>query len=86
MVTFNGRDVLEIEKLIKSKVGNILLSPYVSPQNLKKIQDMCPLAPKGRRLRALVVDDSPTIRSLIVAKFKELDYQVETAINGMAAF
>ena len=86
MVTFNGRDVLEIEKLIKSKVGNILLSPYVSPQNLKKIQDMCPLAPKGRRLRALVVDDSPTIRSLIVAKFKELDYQVETAINGFEGY
>ena len=86
MVTFNGRDVLEIEKLIKSKVGNILLSPYVSPQNLKKIQDMCPLAPKGRRLRALVVDDSPTIRSLIVAKFKELDYQVETDINGFEGY
>ena len=86
LVTFNGRDVNEIEKLIKSQVGDILLSPYVSPQNLKKIQDICPLSPKGRRLRALVVDDSPTIRSLIVAKFKELDYQVETAINGFEGY
>ena len=86
MVTFNGRDVNEIEKLIKSNVGDILLSPYASPQNLKKIQDICPLAPKGRRLRALVVDDSPTIRSLIVAKFKELDYQVETASNGFEGY
>jgi CheY-like chemotaxis protein len=86
MVTFNGRDVHEIEKLIKSGVGDILLSPYASAQNLKKIQDICPLAPKGRRLRALVVDDSPTIRSLIVAKFKELDYQVETASNGFEGY
>lgn len=86
MVTFNGRDVNEIEKLIKSQVGDILLSPFVSPQNLKKIQDICPLSPKGRRLRALVVDDSPTIRSLIVAKFKELDYQVETAVNGFEGY
>jgi len=86
MVTFNGRDVHEIEKLIKSEVGDILLSPYASAQNLKKIQDICPLAPKGRRLRALVVDDSPTIRSLIVAKFKELDYQVETASNGFEGY
>ena len=86
MVTFNGRDVNDIEKLIKSEVGDILLSPYASPQNLKKIQDSCPLAPKGRRLRALVVDDSPTIRSLIVAKFKELDYQVETASNGFEGY
>ena len=30
MVTFNGRDVNDIEKLIKSEVGDILLSPYAS--------------------------------------------------------
>jgi adenylate cyclase len=86
LITFSGRDVGEIEKIIKHNIGDILLSPYVKPQNLKKIQDCCPLTPRGRRLRALVVDDSPTIRSLIVAKFKELDYQVETAINGFEGY
>jgi hypothetical protein len=53
-----------------------LLSPYASAQNLKKIQDICPLAPKGRRLRALVVDDNivhqlPTeLKSILVSLIK----------------
>ena len=37
-------------------------------------------------MKALVVDDSPTIRELISSMFKELDYHVETAENGFEGY
>lgn len=82
LVAYDGRDAPDIELILKTHQGEVMLSPFDSPTNLKKIQDLCPPTPKGRRLRALVVDDSPTIRSLIVSMFKEMDYLVETAANG----
>lgn len=86
IIAYGSRDVPTIEKIIKSEVTDILLSPFASPQNLKKIQDRFPLPPKGRRLKALVVDDSPTIRDLIASMFKELGYDVATADNGFEGF
>ena len=86
IIAYGSRDAPTIEKIIKSEVTDILLSPFASPQNLKKIQDRFPLPPKGRRLKALVVDDSPTIRDLIASMFKELGYEVATADNGFEGF
>ncbi len=86
MLAYNGRNVNDIETIIKSNVENIIISPYSSATNLKKIQDLIPLSPKGKKLRALVVDDSPIIRSLIVTMFNELDYHVETAENGFEGY
>ncbi len=86
MMAYSGRNVDEIEKIIKAEACDVILSPYASPRNLKKIQDSFPLPPRGRRLKALVVDDSPTIRELISSMFKELDYHVETAENGFEGY
>jgi adenylate cyclase len=86
IIAYDSRDAPTIEKIIKSEVTDILLSPFASPRNLKKIQDRFPLPPKGRRLKALVVDDSPTIRDLIANMFKELGYEVATAGNGFEGF
>lgn len=86
IIAYAGRDVDDIEEIIKADVGEVILSPYASPKNLKKIQDRFPLPPRGRRLKALVVDDSPTIRELISSMFKELDYHVETAENGFEGY
>jgi CheY-like chemotaxis protein/class 3 adenylate cyclase len=86
MLAYTGRNVNDIEAIIKANVNDIILSPYSSATNLKKIQDLIPLPPKGKRLRALVVDDSPIVRSLIVAMFNELDYHVETAENGFEGY
>lgn len=86
MIAYTGRDAGEIEAIIKSGVSEIILSPYASPKNIKRIQDLLPLTPTGRRLRALVVDDSPTIRGLIVSMFNELDYHVDTAENGFEGY
>ena len=86
MLAYNDRNVNDIEAIIKANVNDIILSPYSSATNLKKIQDLIPLTPKGKRLRALVVDDSPIVRRLIVAMFNELDYHVETAENGFEGY
>ena len=86
IIAYDARDVSIIEKIIKSDVTDVVLAPYTSPKNIKKIQDKFPLPPKGRKLKALVVDDSPTIRSLIASMFKELDYEVETAENGFEGY
>ena len=86
MVAYNGREAGEIEDILKAGINDVILSPFASAQNIKRIQDKFPLPPRGRRLRALVVDDSPTIRDLIASMFKELDYQVETAENGFEGY
>lgn len=86
MMAYNGREAGEIEEILKAGITDVILSPFASAQNIKRIQDKFPLPPRGRRLRALVVDDSPTIRDLIASMFKELDYQVETAENGFEGY
>lgn len=86
MIAYEGRGAGEIEEILKTGIEDVILSPFASAQNIKQIQDKFPLPPKGRRLRALVVDDSPTIRDLIASMFKELDYQVETAENGFEGY
>ena len=86
MIAYNGREAGEIEPILNAGINDVILSPFASAQNIKRIQDKFPLPPRGRRLRALVVDDSPTIRDLIASMFKELDYQVETAENGFEGY
>ena len=86
LIAYNGRDVDAIETILKVDADEVILSPFSSARNLKRIQDRFPLPPRGRRLRALVVDDSPTIRELIASMFKELDYHVETAENGFDGY
>ena len=86
VVAYGGRNVDAIEEIIKAEAFDVILTPFASPHNLKKIQDHFPLPPRGRRLRALVVDDSPTIRELISGMFKELDYHVVTAENGFEGY
>lgn len=86
LVAYTGRHAEDIESILKHHAGEVILSPFNSAPNLKKIQDLCPLPPKGRRLRALVVDDSATIRGLIVSMFREMGYLVQTATNGFEGY
>ena len=83
---YSGRDSKSIERLLELEPIDILLSPNTSPTNLKKISDLVPLSPTGRRRKALIVDDSKTMRSLISGMFRELDYQVFTAENGFEGY
>ena len=83
---YSGRDSKSIERLLELEPIDILLSPNTSPTNLKKISDLAPLPPTGRRRKALIVDDSKTMRNLISGMFRELDYQVFTAENGFEGY
>ena len=86
LIACENRDVEIIEKLIISNPDDVMLSPYNSPNNIKIIQDLLPLPSNGRKLKALVVDDSGTIRNVISAMFMELGYEVLTAENGFEGF
>lgn len=86
LIACENRDVEIIEKLIISNPDDVMLSPYNSPNNIKIIQDLLPLPSSGRKLKALVVDDSGTIRNVISGMFMELGYEVVTAENGFEGF
>lgn len=86
VMAYTGRQAEDIEAILRQHPGEVILSPFASAPNLKKIQDLCPLPPRGRRLRALVVDDSATIRGLIASMFREMGYLVQTATNGFEAY
>ena len=86
VVAYQGRDVADIEKILSSGIEEVLLSPFASPLNLKKIEDRFPLPPEGRRLRALVVEDSPSISKVIASMFKKLGYDVKISENGFEGF
>lgn len=85
-IAYDGREAETIDRILKTGVEEIILSPFVSPRNLKKLQDAHPLPPRGGRYKALVVEDSSTIRSLIASMFRELDYEVKTAENGFEGY
>jgi len=86
VVAYQGRDVNEIESIIRCDVEEVLLSPFASAVNLKKIQDHFPLPPRGKRLKALVVDDSPSVSKMIASMFRKLGYEVELAVNGFDGY
>ena len=46
LLAYDGREAKVVEDIIEHEVGDVLLSPYASAQNLKKIQDRFPLPPK----------------------------------------
>ena len=85
-MAYNGREAGRLKKFCKAGITDVI-PPFASAQNIKRIQISFPYRLlNGRRLRAIVVDDSPTIRDLIARLFKELDYQVETAENGFEGY
>ncbi|HAR64418.1 MAG: hypothetical protein DKM50_09710 [Candidatus Margulisiibacteriota bacterium] len=74
-------DAKTVEQCFEAGAHEILLPPYESKYNLKKIASIIsPL--RGRKEKALVVDDSIVIRNLISKMFKQLGFIVITAING----
>ncbi|MFC1770812.1 response regulator [Candidatus Margulisiibacteriota bacterium] len=72
-----------IEECIRAGVKHILLEPFDSEQNMKKLQEIVSPPTIGRKLRALVIDDSGTIRNLISRMFQEFGFEVQTAKDGL---
>lgn len=78
----NSEDVEIIEHLFEIGAHNILFPEYDSDENLNSILEITSPPRKGRKQKALVVDDSPVIRNIISKMFKQLGFIVRTAING----
>ncbi|MCB1191173.1 MAG: response regulator [Leptospiraceae bacterium] len=70
------------EQYFEVGVGDIFFHPYDSNQNIQKIISMVTPPPKGKKLKALVVDDSQAVRNVISKMFKQLGFSVATAENG----
>jgi adenylate cyclase len=83
IVLSDTNDVVEIEKCFKFGAKDILLEPFDSDENISKITNIVSPPKKGKKLKALVVDDSGTIRNLISKMFKQLGFEVSTAENGL---
>ncbi|MHC4872978.1 MAG: response regulator [Planctomycetota bacterium] len=74
--------VKRIEVLLLQGVNHILNFPYNSPANFDFIKQVAAPQKKGRKNKALVVDDSSMIRRTIARMFKELGFDVLTAEDG----
>jgi len=71
-----------IEAYLDAGARNVLFLPLNMNKAMSKISVVAPPPQKGRRLRALVIDDSSMVRNLICTMFKHLGYLVVTAVNG----
>lgn len=70
------------EQYFEAGVGDIFFPPYDSNPNIQKIISMVSPPPKGKKLKALVVDDNLAVRNVISKMFKQLGFSVATAENG----
>ena len=46
MIAYNGREAGEIEQILTAGINDVILSPFASAQNIKRIQDKFPLPPR----------------------------------------
>lgn len=79
------QDVEAIEEFLNLGAADIFLPPYESDVNLTKISNYASPPKKGKKEKALVVDDSPVIRNIISKMFKQLGFAVKTAGQGKEA-
>ena len=47
MIAYNRREAGEIEQILTAGINDVILSPFASAQNIKRIQDKFPLPPRG---------------------------------------
>ncbi|RJP25737.1 MAG: adenylate/guanylate cyclase domain-containing response regulator [Candidatus Omnitrophota bacterium] len=79
-------DAETLEKCFEAGVHQILHPPYDSEENVQIILSIATFHRRGKKLKALVVDDSPLIRELVSRMFKQIGFFALTAENGSEAF
>lgn len=78
-------DVKTIESCFEAGANDILLPPFESKENIKKITAI--VSPHtSKKQKVLVVDDSVVIRNLIANMFKQLGFVVVTAVDGQDGY
>lgn len=72
-----------IETCFEKGAHDVLLPPFARHYNIVKITDVVSPVKKGRKLKALIIDDSPMIRTVIAKMFKKLGFNINLAENGL---
>jgi CheY-like chemotaxis protein len=76
-------DAFIVDECLDAGVQDVLLYPLNQKENFNKLASILPPPKKGRKIRALVIDDSPIVRNLILKMLRNLDFTVNTAPNGL---
>jgi CheY-like chemotaxis protein len=74
-----------IEDCFESGANEVFTYPFEPEKHLPPISSIIKPPKKGKRMTALVVDDSVTVRNVISKMFRQLGYVTLTAINGQEA-
>jgi class 3 adenylate cyclase len=72
-----------IEECFDAGVKDVLLAPYNTETNVAKITAVVAPRKKGRKEKALIIDDSLFVRNMITKMFKKLGFDVVDADNGL---
>lgn len=72
-----------IEECFNAGVKDVILAPYNTEENIVKITTIVAPVKKGRKEKALIIDDSLFVRNMISKMFKKLGFDTVTAENGL---
>ncbi|MBN1412950.1 MAG: response regulator [Spirochaetales bacterium] len=75
-------DAAIIEKCFEAGANDTFLPPFKSELHLSKVKQLVSLQKRGKKSRAIVIDDSAMIRNLISRMFKQIGFSVAMAENG----
>ncbi len=85
IVMATSNDPVLIEECFEAGANEVFVYPFDRTKHIPVISAIVKPPKKGKRMIALVVDDSVTVRNLISKMFKQLGYVVLTAANGQEA-
>jgi len=71
-----------VERCFDSGASDVLLPPFESERNLAALAAVARPPRRGRKGKALVVDDSSAVRNIISKMFRQLGFSVVTAEDG----
>ncbi len=83
VILFKGNSSDIIEECFEVGARDVLLYPLKSLENYDRITSIITPPVKGRKEKALVIDDSQMVRGLITKMFKQLGFIVTSAENGL---
>lgn len=85
IILFKGNSSEIIEECFNVGARDVLLYPPYSIENIDRITSIITPPVRGRKEKALVIDDSQMVRGLIIKMFKQLGFIVSSAENGLEA-
>lgn len=83
VVLIRDDDVGRIETAFEAGAQEILTAPYHDKENISRITAIVAPPKRGKKEKALVVDDSVMVRNIISKMFRQLGFVVVTAGNGL---